>query len=75
MQVSACPDGKVVGQETAVRVFDVQHIKGLEFEAVFFQPGRQPRGAEARPLRQVPLRRRHTRGHVPRHHLRDRDPA
>jgi DNA helicase IV len=31
----ACPDGKVVGQELDVRVFDVQHIKGLEFEAVF----------------------------------------
>ena len=36
VQVSACPDGKVVGQESAVRVFHVQHIKGLEFEAVFF---------------------------------------
>ena len=36
IQVSACPNGKVVGQESAVRVFDVQHIKGLEFEAVFF---------------------------------------
>jgi len=32
----ACPNGQVVGQENHVRVFDVQHIKGLEFEAVFF---------------------------------------
>ena len=32
----ACPHGLVVGQENDVRVFDVQHIKGLEFEAVFF---------------------------------------
>lgn len=32
----ACPEGKVIGQESDVRVFDVQHIKGLEFEAVFF---------------------------------------
>ena len=32
----ACPGGLVVGQENDVRVFDVQHIKGLEFEAVFF---------------------------------------
>ena len=32
----ACPEGKVIGQENDVRVFDVQHIKGLEFEAVFF---------------------------------------
>lgn len=26
----------MVGQESSVRVFDIQHIKGLEFEAVFF---------------------------------------
>jgi UvrD-like helicase C-terminal domain len=31
-----CPAGQVVGQDNDVRVFDVQHIKGLEFEAVFF---------------------------------------
>jgi hypothetical protein len=31
-----CSGGLVVGQENDVRVFDVQHIKGLEFEAVFF---------------------------------------
>ena len=34
--VVACPKGQVMGQDNAVRVFDVQHIKGLEFEAVFF---------------------------------------
>jgi len=32
----ACPGGKVVGQENDVRVFSIEHIKGLEFEAVFF---------------------------------------
>ncbi|HEV7372246.1 ATP-binding domain-containing protein [Arenibaculum sp.] len=32
----ACPNGQVIGQDNDVRVFDVQHIKGLEFEAVFF---------------------------------------
>jgi hypothetical protein len=32
----ACPEGKFVGQDNEVRVFDIQHIKGLEFEAVFF---------------------------------------
>jgi DNA helicase IV len=32
----ACPNGQVKGQEQDVRVFDVRHIKGLEFEAVFF---------------------------------------
>lgn len=35
-KVVACPRGQVVGQDNDVRVFDVQHIKGLEFEAVFF---------------------------------------
>jgi hypothetical protein len=35
-QVVACPRGQVIGQDNDVRVFDVQHIKGLEFEAVFF---------------------------------------
>lgn len=34
--VVACREGQAVGQESNVRVFDVQHIKGLEFEAVFF---------------------------------------
>lgn len=36
IQVIACREGQSVGQENNVRVFDVQHIKGLEFEAVFF---------------------------------------
>ncbi|KAF0808604.1 UvrD/REP helicase [Alcanivorax sp. S71-1-4] len=36
IQVIACREGQAVGQETNVRVFDIQHIKGLEFEAVFF---------------------------------------
>jgi DNA helicase IV len=36
IRVVACPGGQVVGRENDVRVFDVQHIKGLEFEAVFF---------------------------------------
>ena len=31
-----CPFGEMAGQENDVRVFDVRHIKGLEFEAVFF---------------------------------------
>lgn len=35
-QVMACANGQVMGQDNAVRVFDIQHIKGLEFEAVFF---------------------------------------
>ena len=32
----ACRDGQAVGKDNDVRVFDIQHIKGLEFEAVFF---------------------------------------
>jgi hypothetical protein len=36
IQVEGCLGGKAVGQETDVRVFAVQHIKGLEFESVFF---------------------------------------
>lgn len=32
----ACSRGQSVGQDNDVRVFDIQHIKGLEFEAVFF---------------------------------------
>lgn len=34
--VTPCRDGAVIGDRQEVRVFDVQHIKGLEFEAVFF---------------------------------------
>ncbi len=36
IQVVACPQGQVMGQDNDVRVFDIQHIKGLEFESVFF---------------------------------------
>jgi DNA helicase IV len=31
-----CREGQTMGNENDVRVFDIQHIKGLEFEAVFF---------------------------------------
>jgi DNA helicase IV len=36
LDVVGCKEGKVVGTERQIRVFDVRHIKGLEFEAVFF---------------------------------------
>jgi DNA helicase IV len=36
IQAIACPNGQVMGNDNDVRVFDIQHIKGLEFEAVFF---------------------------------------
>jgi hypothetical protein len=36
IQAEACLGGKAVGQETDVRVFAVEFIKGLEFESVFF---------------------------------------
>jgi DNA polymerase III delta prime subunit len=35
-QVVACTGGRVIGLDNDVRVFDVEHIKGLEFEAVFY---------------------------------------
>jgi DNA polymerase III delta prime subunit len=34
--IVGCKGGRVVGDAREVRVFDVRHIKGLEFEAVFF---------------------------------------
>jgi hypothetical protein len=36
IRVVPCPQGQAMGQENDIRVFDVQHIKGLEFETVFF---------------------------------------
>ncbi|MES2434130.1 MAG: ATP-binding domain-containing protein [Pseudomonadota bacterium] len=36
IEVMPCPGGQVLGREQNVRVFAVQHIKGLEFEAAFF---------------------------------------
>jgi hypothetical protein len=36
IRIVGCKEGRVVGDTSEVRVFDVQHIKGLEFEAVFF---------------------------------------
>ena len=35
-RVVPCPNGQVVGHHNEIRVFDIQYIKGLEFEAVFF---------------------------------------
>lgn len=34
--VKACRNGEVLGDENTVRIFSVDKIKGLEFEAVFF---------------------------------------
>lgn len=36
IEVQACVKGQVLGQVGNVRVFAVEHIKGLEFEAAFF---------------------------------------
>lgn len=36
ISIVGCKEGRVVGDSSEVRVFDIQHIKGLEFEAVFF---------------------------------------
>ncbi|GHY51174.1 ATP-dependent DNA helicase Rep [Vibrio cholerae] len=36
LTAEACRNGKSLGETKGVRVFSVEHIKGLEFEAVFF---------------------------------------
>ena len=36
LRIVGCRDGRDVGNIQEVRVFDIQHVKGLEFEAVFF---------------------------------------
>ena len=34
--VKACRNGEVLGDKNTVRIFSIDKIKGLEFEAVFF---------------------------------------
>ena len=36
LRAAACLAGRMVGNEQDVRVFDVQHVKGMEFEGVLF---------------------------------------
>jgi len=36
IKIVGCREGRDVGQQQEIRVFDIKHIKGLEFEAVFF---------------------------------------
>ena len=36
LRAMPCKNGQMIGHDNDVRVFDIQHIKGLEFEAVFF---------------------------------------
>lgn len=36
INVTAAVRGEIIGQANDVRVFDIRHIKGLEFEAAFF---------------------------------------
>jgi len=36
IKVVLCRDGQILGDENTIRVFPVEFIKGLEFEAVFF---------------------------------------
>lgn len=36
IEAEACVEGKSLGDKNGVRVFAAEHIKGLEFEAVFF---------------------------------------
>jgi superfamily I DNA/RNA helicase len=36
IEALACVKGRILGDKNCVRIFDIQYIKGLEFEAVFF---------------------------------------
>lgn len=36
IRAAPCHEGRMIGEASEVRVFDIQNIKGLEFEAVFF---------------------------------------
>ena len=36
VEIDRCHDGRVLGEGASVRVFNVEHIKGIEFEAAFF---------------------------------------
>jgi len=36
LQVEKCKDGKILSTDSKIRIFSVEYIKGLEFEAVFF---------------------------------------
>jgi Cdc6-like AAA superfamily ATPase len=36
LNVVGCKEGRVIGMDSQIRIFDIQHVKGLEFEAVFF---------------------------------------
>ena len=36
LNVVPCYEGQLAGRDNDIRVFNVEHIKGLEFEAVFF---------------------------------------
>lgn len=36
LRAVACVKGQIKGQDSDLRVFDVRHVKGLEFEAAFF---------------------------------------
>ena len=35
LDVDACREGRILGEKQAVRIFSVEYIKGMEFEAVF----------------------------------------
>ena len=36
IKARACPNGEVLGRSEEVRIFSIEHIKGLEFESAFF---------------------------------------
>lgn len=36
VKVVSCPDGRMLGNATDIRIFEMKYIKGMEFQAVFF---------------------------------------
>ena len=36
VEIDRCHNGRVLGDGASVRIFNVEHIKGIEFEAAFF---------------------------------------
>jgi hypothetical protein len=59
--IVGCKEGRIVGDAREVRVFDIQHIKGLEFEAVFFVGIDRLADRLPRSFPEIPLCRRHPR--------------
>jgi len=70
LRVVACSKGQIVGQDNDIRVFDIQHIKGLEVRSRVLCGGRRAGGEASHAVRQISLRWRYARCNLPWDHLR-----